>query len=89
MENLRKELKQQQKTSLKAIKIALICCVITILLAALSLWFQLNQFTVIAILTKNQKNSEQKLLQLQQTQKIQTNKFPHVFKIEPQNALTL
>ena len=73
MENLRKELKQQQNTSLKAIKIALICCVITILFAALSLWILLNQITATANLSKNQKNLEQKIMQLEQNQKMPTH----------------
>ncbi|KPH55077.1 hypothetical protein HPU229334_10625 [Helicobacter pullorum] len=73
MENLRKELKQQHKTSLKAIKIALICCVITILFAALSLWILLNQITATANLSKNQKNLEQKIMQLEQNQKMPTH----------------
>ena len=72
MENLRKELKQQQKTSLKAIKIALICRVITILFATLSLWILLNQITATANLSKNQKNLEQKIKQLEQNQKMPT-----------------
>ena len=73
MENLRKELKQQQKTSLKSIKIALICCVITILFATLSLWILLNQITATANLSKNQKNLEQKIMQLEQNQKMPTH----------------
>ena len=73
MENLRKELKQQQKTSLKAIKIALSCCVITILFATLSLWILLNQITATANLNKNQKNLEQKIMQLEQNQKMPTH----------------
>ena len=73
MENLRKELKQQQKTSLNAITIALICCVITILFATLSLWILLNQITATANLSKNQKNLEQKIIQLEQNQKMPTH----------------
>ena len=73
MENLRKELKQQQKPSLKAIKLALICCVITILIATLSLWILLNQITATANLSKNQKNLEQKIIQLEQNQKMTTH----------------
>ena len=89
MENLRKELKQQQKTSLKAIKIALICCVITILFAALSLWILLNQITATANLSKNQKNLEQKIMQLEQKQKVPTHSIALVFQNGTQNALTL
>ena len=73
MENSRKKIKQQQNTSLKAIKIALICCVITILFASLSLLILLNQITATAHLSKNQKNLEQKIIQLEQNQKMPTH----------------
>ena len=73
MENLRKELKQQQKTSLKAIKIALIGCIITLLFATLSLLILLKQITATANLSKNQKNLEQNIMQLERNQKMPTH----------------
>ena len=69
MENLNKEINHSNKTATKAVKIALVCCVITIIFATLSLWVLLNQITATAKLSKNQKILEQKILALEKQQK--------------------
>ncbi len=62
MEN---ELKRAQDTAKRAVKIALIACVITILFAVLSLWVLLNEITATAHLTKAQKSQEERLERLE------------------------
>lgn len=69
MENLDKKINHSNNTATRAIKIALVCCVITIIFATLSLWILLNQITATANLSKNQKILEQKILILEKQQK--------------------
>ncbi|EES89789.1 DUF5408 family protein [Helicobacter canadensis] len=69
MENLDKKINHSNNTATRAIKIALVCCVITIIFATLSLWVLLNQITATANLSKNQKILEQKILILEKQQK--------------------
>lgn len=69
MENLDKKINHSNNTATRAIKIALVCCVITIIFAILSLWILLNQITATANLSKNQKILEQKILILEKQQK--------------------
>ncbi|WDL69379.1 DUF5408 family protein [Helicobacter winghamensis] len=59
------EIEQAQNTAKRAVKIALIACVITILFATLSLWVLLNQITATANLTKIQKAQEARLEKLE------------------------
>lgn len=59
------EMEQAQNTAKRAVKIALIACVITILFATLSLWVLLNQITATANLTKIQKAQEARLEKLE------------------------
>lgn len=68
MQNPTQEINHAKNTATKAVKIALVCCVITILFATLSLWILLNQITATANLSKNQKALEQKVLMLQKQQ---------------------
>ncbi len=68
MENLTQEINHAKNIATKAVKIALVCCVITILFATLSLWILLNQITATANLSKNQKTLEQKILMLEKQQ---------------------
>ncbi|EEO26028.1 DUF5408 family protein [Helicobacter winghamensis] len=63
------EIEQAQNTAKRAVKIALIACVITILFATLSLWVLLNQITATANLTKMQKVQEARLEKLESIQK--------------------
>ncbi|WDL74229.1 DUF5408 family protein [Helicobacter winghamensis] len=59
------EIEQAQNTAKRAVKIALIACVITILFATISLWVLLNQITATANLTKIQKAQEARLEKLE------------------------
>lgn len=63
MEN--NETKQSQTIAKRAIKIALIACMITLIFASISLWILLNQITATANLTKSQKMLEERVLQLE------------------------
>lgn len=63
MEN--NETKQSQTIAKRAIKIALIACMITLIFASISLWILLNQITATANLTKSQKTLEERVLQLE------------------------
>lgn len=60
-----KEIEQAQSIAKRAIKIALLACVITILFSVLSLWVLLNQITATANLTKNQKDQAVRLEKLE------------------------
>lgn len=66
MEN--NETKQSQTIAKRAIKIALIACMITLIFASISLWILLNQITATANLTKSQKMLEERVLQLENKQ---------------------
>lgn len=66
MEN--NETKQSQTIAKRAIKIALIACMITLIFASISLWILLNQITATANLTKSQKTLEERVLQLENKQ---------------------
>lgn len=63
MEN--NETKQSQTIAKRAIKIALIACMITLIFVSISLWILLNQITATANLTKSQKMLEERVLQLE------------------------
>lgn len=65
MENDKKSLELAQNTAKKAVKIALIACVVTILFAVLSLWVLLNQITATANLVKTQKMHTMQLEKIQ------------------------
>ncbi|MCI5968808.1 DUF5408 family protein [Helicobacter sp.] len=65
MEEQQKTLELAKSTAKRAVKIALIACVITILFATLSLWVLLNQITATANLTKMQKIQEMRLEKLE------------------------
>ncbi|TLD83192.1 hypothetical protein LS70_005430 [Helicobacter sp. MIT 11-5569] len=66
MENeILKALELAQNTAKKAVKIALISCVVTILFATLSLWVLLNQITATANLAKMQKAQDLRLENLE------------------------
>ncbi|MBX7490113.1 DUF5408 family protein [Helicobacter turcicus] len=65
MEEQQKVLELAENTAKKAVKIALIACVVTILFATLSLWVLLNQITATANLTKAQKAQEGRLEKLE------------------------
>ncbi|MCH5323067.1 MAG: DUF5408 family protein [Helicobacter sp.] len=66
MEN--NETKQSQTIAKRAIKIALIACMIMLIFASISLWILLNQITATANLTKSQKTLEERVLQLENKQ---------------------
>lgn len=65
MENYEKDLELAQNTAKRAVKIALVACVITILFAVLSLWVLLNQITATANLVKIQKTQTMQLEKIQ------------------------
>ena len=65
-----------QGTAKKAVKIALVSCVITIIFATLSLWVLLNQITATTNLVKIQKGQEERLEKIEERLKSAESLIP-------------
>ena len=77
MEELKQEINHYKKIALRAVKIAIISCVITLIFAALSLWVLLNQITATANISHKQNAQEKIIQQLQKAQISQDKKVEH------------